>query len=291
MQAQEVVPDTSYYAPPPVVRRRVLMADPDQNVNMNSSRARRRAEKRRELLDQLDEVQTWHLSAETGLRTDVSRLDNTLNRLVSNPTQTKAVWGILLGYTHRNAWTLETGYAHTPIHLSISITNGSNPLNYTYQNSGMGIPLRLKRRIGSVNRAANGTGFWLTGAAWLIPNGTGQTGDFELIGYTARGRNRTDTIRLTNTAMISNRMTGLAELGIDYTTRLSSQLEMGFFLRKYWGLGRALQSELLYSVNNTSQQKATITADGSGWGLGLSLRYIYGRQYEVKKSKAIIPGY
>jgi hypothetical protein len=286
-KAQEVVIDTNYYNPPPVVRRRVLVADPEQNIDPNRSRASRRAEKRRELFDQLDEVQTWHVSAEAGFRSDVSRLDNTLNRLVSNPTQTKAVGSLLVGYTYRNAWSLETGYSHAPTHLTISIANGSKPLVFTYQNMGVGIPLRIKRRIGAGNRAANGTGFWLTGGAWLMPNGTGQTEDFDLIGYTSRGRNRTDTIRLTNSTMVANRLTGLAELGIYYTTRLSAQLEMGFFLRKYWGLGQALQSEILYSVNNASQQKATVTADGSGWGFGLSLRYVYGRQYDVKKSKRI----
>lgn len=286
-QAQEVVMDTNYYAPPPVVRRQVLMADPDQNLDPNASRASRRVEKRRKLLDQLDEVHTWHLSAEAGFRSDVSRLDNTLNRLVSNPTQTKAVWSLLVGYTYRNAWSLEAGYSHAPTHLTIAIANGSNPLVFTYQNTGIGIPFRIKRRIGAGNGAANGTGFWLTGGVWLMPNGTGQTEDFDLIGYTSRGRNRTDTLRLTNSTIIPNRLTGLAELGVDYTTRLSSKLEMRFFLRKYWGLGQALQSEILYSVNNASQQKATLTADGSGWGFGLSLRYVYGRQYDVKKSKEL----
>ena len=111
---------------------------------------------------------------------------------------------------------------------------------------------------------------------------SGQTGDFSLIGYNHYGRNRVDTIRLTNSTTIRKRVTGIAELGLDYTTRLASRVEMGFYVRKYWGLGNALQSDLVYTVNNGSKAQATITADGTGWGFGISLRYLYGRQYEVK---------
>ncbi|SOD82884.1 hypothetical protein [Spirosoma fluviale] len=279
-QAQEVVIDTNYYAPPPVVRRRVLMADADQNT----SNAGRRADKRRELLKQLDEVQTWYVGAEGGWRTDGSILSNSLDQLVTTPTQTKVNWGVYLGYTYRNAWTLETGYMQSPTHLNIRIANGSNPLVFNYQNTGFGIPFRIKRRIGLGSRAANGTGFWLTGGAWLVPNGSGQMGEFSLIGYTYRGRNRSDTIRLTNTTTVSKSITGLAELGVEYAARLSPQLELGFYMRKYWGLGNALRSDLAYTVNKTSLQTATVVANGTGWGFGASLRYIYGRQYEMKKS-------
>jgi hypothetical protein len=278
-QAQKVVIDTNYYAPPPV-RRRVILADPDDNLQTRQSK---RADNRRELLDQLNEIQTWYIGAEGGFRSDGSILSNSLDGLVSSATLTKATWSVLLGYTYHNSWTIETGYTRSPIHLNITIANNADPLVFNYLNNGYGIPLRIKRRIGSGKGSANGTGFWLTGGAWLIPNGSGQTGDFQLIGYSRRGRNRIDTLRLNNTTTVFNSVTGIAELGIDYATRLSTRFELGFYARKYWGLGDALKSDLLYTVNNGSQQQATITSNGSGWGLGLALRYIYGRQYEVKK--------
>ncbi|MFD2936507.1 hypothetical protein [Spirosoma flavum] len=282
-RAQEVVIDTNYYAPPPVVRRPVLIADPDQNLNHRQLKGNRQADNRRDLLNQFNEVQTWYISAETGFRSDGSILSNSLDRLVSNPTLTKAVWSGLFGYTYRNSWAVEVGYTRAPIHLNITIANSNDPLVFNYTNSGYGIPLRIKRRIGSGSRSANGTGFWVTGGAWLIPNGNGQTGDFRLIGYTYHSRNRTDTLRLNNSTTIFKRVTGVAELGIDYTTRLSPTIELGFYARKYWGLGNALRSDLVYTVNNSAKQQATITADGTGWGFGLALRYIYGRQQEMKK--------
>ncbi|MBD2752770.1 hypothetical protein [Spirosoma validum] len=284
-RAQEIVSDTNYYTLPSQ-RRPVLTADPDQRsgyyqLNADQPVGRRRAD--HQLIDEFKEMQTWYAGAEGGFRSDISTLSNTFNSLVSNPTQTKAVWSILLGYTYRNCWGIETGYSRSPIHLSIKIANGQNPLDFNYQNSGYGIPLRLKRRIGLGSRSANGTGFWLTAGAWFIPNGNGQMDNFRLIGYSSRSRgSRTDTLRLTNSATAPNRLTGLAEVGVEYAVRLSSFLELGAYARTYWGLGTALRSELTYTINSTSETKATMTADGTGWGFGIALRYIYGRQHEAK---------
>ena len=281
VQAQEVVIDTSYYTSP--VRRRVLMADPDKNPGNHQIKSGRRADGRHDLINQLNEIQTWYVGAEGGFRTDGGTLSNSFNGLVSTPTPAKAMWEASLGYTYHNAWVIETGYTHAPIHLTMSIANNSVPLVYTYTNSGYGLPLRLKRRLGPARQAKNGTGFWLTAGAWLIPNGSNPTGDFKLIGYSYRGRSHVDTLRLTNTTTVANRVTGMAELGLDYATRLSSHLELGFYVRTYWGLGNALKADLVYTVNGSSQQQAMVTANGSGWGVGTSLRYIYRRQHELKK--------
>ncbi|RYZ75698.1 MAG: hypothetical protein EOP06_32090, partial [Proteobacteria bacterium] len=66
-QAQEVAIDTNYYTPPPMVRERVLTEDPENNPRFQSGGSRR-ANRRQELLDKLDEVQTWYVGAETGIR-------------------------------------------------------------------------------------------------------------------------------------------------------------------------------------------------------------------------------
>lgn len=281
--AQEIRIDTSYYTPP-AQRRPVLTADPDERVNRRSlNRSVDVYKSNTDVANSLREIRTWYITTEGGFRSDASTLTNSLDGLVRNVTQVKASGSVLLGYTYRNAWAAEAGYAYAPIHLNITITNGQAPLIFNYQNSGHGIPLRLKRRIGLGSQAANGTGFWLTAGAWLIPNGNQPMDNFRLIGYSSRNRgNRTDTVRLTNNTVIANHVTGLAELGIDYSVRLSSFVELGTYVRKYWGLGQALRSDLTYTVNNASAQQAIFTADGTGWSVGVALRYIYGRQHEVK---------
>lgn len=280
--AQENVIDTNYYTLPV---QRLLKADPDDNRSRQQTRHdRSEGLYKNDLFGQLRETQTWYINLEGGFRSDVSTLSNSLNGLVKNATQTKPAGSILLGYTYRNAWAIEAGYTWAPIHLNITIANGSTPLIYDYQNSGYGIPLRLKRRIGSGKQAAQGTGFWFTAGAWLVPNGSRQMDDFRLIGYSYRSRgSRTDTLRLTNTTTTTNAVTGLAEAGFDYAARLSPFIELGAYVRKYWGLGDALRSELIYTVNNTAEQQAIIKANGTGWGFGITLRYIYGRQHEPKR--------
>lgn len=279
--AQEIVIDTSYYAPPPVVRKRVLTDDPDQNPNHHRL-STRREKSTYEQAYQLKETQTWYVGLDGGFRTDGGMLSNSFDGLISINSSTKASWSVLLGYTYRNAWTVETGYTSAPIHLNITIANGARPLTYNYQNSGYGIPLRIKRRIGLASRAANGTGFWLTAGAWLIPNGSVNLDDFRLIGYSYRNnRTRTDTLRLDNTTTTKS-ISGVAELGIDYSVRLSSSIEFGAYLRKYWGLGEAIRSDIVYTVNGIAQPQSTAKANGTGWGFGIALRYIYGRQQEVK---------
>lgn len=280
--AQEVVIDTNYYAPPPV-RRRVLTADPDQRTGPSASK---RSRPENEWINQFNEVQTWYVALEGGFRTDGSVLTNSFNGLVSNPGQTNGTYGVLLGYVYRNGWGAEVGVTRAPVHLNLTIVNTPQPYVFKYQNSGYGIPLRLKRRIGSGSRAEKGTGFWVSAGAWLVPNGSAQIDPLHFTGHTAYSRRAPiDTLQLGINTETANRITGLAELGIDYTVRLSSFFELGFHARKYWGLGDALRSNLVYTVNSAAETKSTITANGSGWGFGMVLRYIYGRQHELKKQK------
>ncbi|GAB3940238.1 hypothetical protein GCM10028805_01690 [Spirosoma harenae] len=286
--AQIIEIDTSEVAPPPI-RRKVLTADPeDRSDQPRSSKHRSTADQESDylLLHQLREIQTWYVGAEGGFRSDGSLLTNSLDGLLKNASQTKAVWSILVGYTYRNAWAIESGYTHAPIHLNITIPNGNTPLVYTYQNSGAGIPLRLKRRIGSGKRSDSGTGFWLTAGGWLIPNGNPTFDGFNLIGYSYSGRgNRVDTLRLTNTTKTSP-ITGLAEAGVDYTARLSPSFELGGYVRKFWGFGEAIRSDITYTVNKKTEQIASVTANGTGWSFGITLRYIYGKQHELKEAKS-----
>lgn len=281
--AQEIVIDTNYYAPPPI-RRHVLTDDPDQNPDQRRPYKNRTAERHRQLMDQFDELQTWYVSSEGGFRNTGSTLSNSFNGLISSASVTKFSWSIVAGYTYRNAWAIEGGYAHAPIYLNVTVpNNGLNPLVFNYQNSGHSIPIRVKRRIGSGKKAANGTGFWLSAGAWLIPNGSAQPDGFHLIGYTSRSRRSSDTLRLNGNTAIANSITGLAELGLDYAVRLSTSIELGLYVRKYWGLGDALRSTIDYTVNNASQQQSAIVANGTGWSFGVALHYIYGRRLVPKK--------
>ncbi|MBD2699323.1 hypothetical protein IC229_01655 [Spirosoma sp. BT702] len=284
-QAQEIVIDTSSVAPPPV-RVHGLTADPDERLeDFRYGKIRTADGKREDYLQfrRLKEIQTLSINVEGGFRSETSTLSNSFNGLINSNLSMKANWSVLLGYSYRNIWAIEAGYGYLPIRLNVSVTNGSNPLIYNYQNSGNGATVRLKRRIGSGKRSLNNTGFWLTGGAWLIPNGSGQIDPLRLTGRSNSRRNRAaDTLQLNINTSIANRFTGMAELGAEYTVRLASSVELGFYARKYWGIGDALQSTLTYKVNNAAEQQSFIKSDGSGWGFGVALRFILEREHEFK---------
>ncbi|WP_020605435.1 hypothetical protein [Spirosoma spitsbergense] len=281
--AQEVVIDTNYYVPP-IARRRVLTADPDQNPNPYESDKTRQRRIKTELLNQFNETQVWYAAVEGTLRGDGSVLSNSFNGLVGSSGKTTGSAGVLMGYTYRNAWVVETGVTYAPVHLNITIQSSPTPYVFNYQTIGYNIPLRIKRRIGSGSKGQNGTGFWVSAGAWLLPNGNNQPDALHFTGRSGYGRRApVDTLLLSINTTTANRISGLAELGIEYATRLSSSLELAFSLRKYWGMGNALRSDMVYTVNGASETKSTLTANGSGWGLGIGLRYIYARQHELKK--------
>lgn len=284
---QEVVIDTNYYAPPPI-RRHVLTEDPDKRLDEAGTGRYRLVRKEAAYwqLEQFKETQTLYISAEGGFRSDGSTLSNSFDGLIRNPTSTKAAWSVLAGYTYRNAWAIEVGYAYAPTHLNITIENGSSDFEFTYQTAGHAIPLRVKRRIGSGRQAKNGTGFWVSAGAWLIPASGNQTDELKFSGYITSNRGRrVDTLQLLVNSTSINRVSGLAELGVDYATRLSSTLELGFYVRKYWGLSDVYRSDLAYVINRVENQRAAMVANGSGWGFGIALRYLYEKRYEMKKSR------
>ena len=74
----------------------------------------------------------------------------------------------------------------------------------------------------------------------------------------------------------------MAELGIDYSVRLSSFVELDTYVRKYWGLGQALRSDLPTTVNNASTLQVIFTADGTGWSVGIALRLRPTARSEIK---------
>ncbi|GAB3704026.1 hypothetical protein GCM10027592_34860 [Spirosoma flavus] len=286
-QAQEVVIDTSDVAPPPVRVHGRLTADPNDRVDdLRYGKLRTADDKRADYLQsqRLKEIRTLSINVEGGLRNEVSTLSSSLNGLIISNLPMKTNWSVLLGYSFQNNWAIEAGYGYLPIRLNVTVANGSRPLAYNYQNSSNGATVRMKRRIGSGKRSLNNTGFWLTGGAWLIPNGSGQIDPLRLTGRSTPRRNQAaDTLQLDITTSIANRFTGMAELGAEYTVRIASSVEMGFYARKYWGIGNALQSTITYKVNNVTEQQSLIKSDGSGWGFGVALRFILEREHEFKE--------
>lgn len=218
----------------------------------------------------------WYLALDGFIRTDRAGLDNSFNGLIESDRVAKAGFGVVVGWAYRERWAVEAGYARMPIHTSLSIANASSPLVYQYANGRDAFVLRGKRLLLSTSGPWLRSGFWLSGGLWMVPNDGRQEGTFSLRGYSYRGRrDAPDTLRLKGQAQSNVRLTTMAEVGAEYNIRLSNSVDLGFSIRKYWGLGNAVTTNVEYQVNSQPAQRAQLQGTGTGMSYGFTLRYTY----------------
>lgn len=216
----------------------------------------------------------WYVALDGFVNTGRAHIDNSINGLINSDRSTRLGAGISLGWSYRERWAIEAGYARLPIQTKVSVQNGGYPLVYRYQGIGDGFVLRGKRRIFSTSGPWLRSGFWLTAGAWVVPNSGQQEGRFSLYGYRYRGGGESaDTLRLVSNTVAASRATAIAELGAEYNVRLSNNFDLGFQVRKRIGLSDVLTTDVRYTVNQYPAQQAQLTSNGSGMTYGVTLRY------------------
>lgn len=217
----------------------------------------------------------WYVALNGFVRTDRAKLDNSFNGLIESNRVTKLGWSALVGWSYRERWAVEAGYASSPIHTQVLVNSGSYPYTFQFSNQKQGFVLRGKHMILSTSGPWNRSGFWLTGGVWVIPNSGQDRGRFALAGYgyTDRRWEKPDTLRLTGQSVTNTQPTALIETGLEYNMRLSNRFDMGFSVRKFWGLGSSITTDLSYIVNGRETQQAQLRGIGSGMSMGVTLRY------------------
>ncbi|GAB3643854.1 hypothetical protein [Spirosoma arcticum] len=218
----------------------------------------------------------WYASLDGFVRTDRAQMDNSLNGQIESDRVTKVGVGAVIGWAYRERWAIEGGYARMPIHTQVLIRNGVSPLVYRYTNGRSAFVLRGKRLALSTSGPWLRSGFWLSGGLWLVPNGGQPEGNFALQGYRYRGRGESpDTLNLFSQTRVGTRMTTMAELGAEYNVRLSDNVDLGFSVRKFWGLASSIVTNVDYTVNQTLMQQAQLKGTGTGMSYGVTLRYTF----------------
>lgn len=216
----------------------------------------------------------WYVALDGFLTTNRAQIDNSLDGLIRSDRVAKLSLGGVIGWSYRERWAVEAGYARLPIQTQVSIRNGINPLTYRYQGIGDGFVLRGKRLVFSTSGPWLRSGFWLSGGMWLVPNSGRQEGKFNLYGLRYRGRGEMpDTLRLISNTTAASRPTAVAEAGAEYNVRISNAVDLGFSVRRRWGLSDALTTDVRYTVNQSISEQAQVISRGSGMTYGLTLRY------------------
>ncbi|QJW90950.1 hypothetical protein HNV11_16985 [Spirosoma taeanense] len=219
----------------------------------------------------------WYVALSGFVRTDRAQLDNSYNGLLGSSRVTKPGIGALVGWTYREQWAIEGGYARMPIHTEARVRNGYFAYSFPYTNDKQGIVLRARRMVLSTSGPWRRSGLWLSAGLWLIPNSGQNKGGFSLASYSYRYRQgeKPDTLRILGQTNVNAAPTGLAEVGAEYNVRLSDKFDMGFAVRKYWGLGSSLTTDVTYKASGRDPQYAQLQGTGSGMSYGVTLRYTY----------------
>ncbi len=222
-------------------------------------------------------IDRWYASLEGFVRTDRAQLDESFSGLIDSKRVTKFGAGAVIGWVYRERWAVEAGYARMPIHTQLSVNSSYVEQSYQSANDRQGFVLRGKRQILSTSGPWRRSGFWLSTGLWLVPNSGRQEGQFKVSGQTYRTRREwSDSFVLSGQTRINAQPTGLLEIGAEYGVRVTDNVDLGLSVRKYWGLGNSLTTDLTYSsLNRGISQSAQLNGKGTGMAYGLTLRYAY----------------
>ena len=224
----------------------------------------------------------WYVSLEGFVRSDRAQLDNSFDGLIESDRVTKIGGSAVVGWMHRERWAIEVGYSRMPIHTQVSVVNASSPLSFRYTNDHSAFVLRGKRLILSTSKPWLRSGFWLSGGLWAIPNNGQREDSFSIAGYRYLSmRESRIPVQLTGHTAVNGQLSTLAEVGAEYNIRLSNAIDLGFSVRKFFGLGNSIVTNVGYAVNQGAIQQAKLQGDGTGMSYGTTLRYTFSTRRKV----------
>jgi len=224
----------------------------------------------------------WYAGIDGFVRTDKNTLSNTFDGLISTESPATYGWSAIAGWVGNENWGVEAEYARSPIH-NVLLINGDNSLSYKFTNDKNSLILRGKRRLLFGKEYLRRSAFWVSGGVGLIPNSGKQKDYHEFYGYKQKGRRQgVDTLAMITETRTNAHATGLVEASAEYVLKVAKGVDLSFFVRKQWGLGTSVTTNLDYYVNQKKTQTALIKGDGSGWNFGLSLRYVFDIGYDFE---------
>lgn len=218
----------------------------------------------------------WYVSLDGFIKTDRAQLNTSHEGVIESNLVGKASWGVMLGWSHREKWAVEGGYAQMPIHTQVSVSNTTPPLSFRSTDNRSAFMLRAKRLILSTSKPWLRSGFWVSGGMWVLPANGQQTERFSVNSYRYQGQwEAHEPFQLTTQTVTHAQTAALAELGVEYNVRLTNAFDLGISARKFWGLTNTVTTDVAYIANRTLPQLAQLQGAGSGMSYGLTLRYSF----------------
>lgn len=275
LKAQEI-PDeeNGYYTPVP-----------STPPTLKKALTRKQLEKQRE---QMRVLSRWYIGVDLFGRSDISSLDNNYRYLFKtmNSSTIDFSFSGQVGWVFREQLALEAGYARSKIH-NTAILNTTNKGGFRFANDGNAFFLRGKFMLEFEKMGRRRPGIWVGGGAWAVPNSGGEREPKAYIIYHYDNRGNSDTTYVSSKTTLGNDWTYGLELLAEVSFKVNEWSDMAIFLRRHWGYGTALTTELTYADNKKVIDTGYIKSEGTGWNFGISYRFMTGIKRGEPKTKKL----
>lgn len=231
----------------------------------------------RNKLDDVKVLSRWYVGTDLYGRSDISFLDNNYRYLFKSNTASTVDFSFSgqVGWIFREQLAVEGGYARSAIH-NTAVLNTTNKGGFRFANGGNAFFLRTKFLIEFSKMGLRRPGLWIGAGAWAVPNSGGERDPKGYIIYHYDYRGNSDTTYVSSKTTIGSDWTYGLEASAEYAFRLNEWSDMAFFLRRQWGYGTAVTTELTYADNKRVNDTGFIRSEGTGWSFGISLRFMTG---------------
>lgn len=273
LQAQETTPEEGYFTPemaePPTLRKTLKRKEMENRIEHMKVRSR------------------WYIGADLYGRSDMSTLENNYRYLFksSNSNTIDFSFSGQVGWIFREQFALEGGYARSQIH-NTAVLNTTNKGGFRFANDGNAFFLRSKFLVEFEKMGLRRSGLWIGGGAWAVPGSGGERDPKAYIIYHYDNRGSSDTTYISSETTISSNWTYGLELSAEFAFKVNEWSDMAIFLRRHWGYGTAISTELTFADNKRVIDTGFIKSDGTGWNFGVSFRFMTGiKRGEFKGQK------
>lgn len=223
-----------------------------------------------------------YLGLEGGMEVNQSTLINNLDGLIGKQKGKDLYWGVVLGYNMNDVWSIETGYYKNPTYLIQSVSSGrSIPYIYRFGLGLQTIPIRYKRKILTIDPITKNATIHVGAGLLFSPEAKDKKlGERSFFGTSNNPQRPPDTLRLKSEAFLSKSGIAQAEFLVELHGRVSNSLSIVVFARGNIAPKGIIRSDIDYSINKVTIDKAQQISNGISFNFGLVFRYNIMRGYK-----------
>lgn len=215
-----------------------------------------------------------YLGLEGGLKSSQSTLTNNMDGLLGKDKGRDFYWGIVLGYSMNNVWSIETGYYKNPSYVIQTVSSGrSIPYTYRLGAALQTIPIRYKRKIFTIDPITKNATIHVGVGVLLSPDAKNKKVGEQSFISRPNDPQRKDTLRLESEAFLSKKGFAQGELQVELHGRVSNALSIVVFARGNISPKGMIRSDVEYSVNKFVTDRAQQLSNGINFNFGLVFRY------------------